>query len=70
MTSHEREAILDAIYQLLHTARHDIDGCLASLHNSDVVGLKHHVAHMTDALRIVVSQLKELSAKSTNPPSG
>ena len=52
--------IRDGIFQLLHNARHDLDGALASLHNDDDFGLRHHTKRMFDALRLAHGQLKAL----------
>lgn len=59
-TSGSAEALRDALYLLLHNAKHEIDGALASLNNSDDVGLLHHTGRMFAGLRLVHSRLKDL----------
>lgn len=58
--SAEAEALRDAIYLMLNNARYEIDGALASLHNSDDTGLRHHCERMFAGLRLVHGKLKDL----------
>lgn len=55
-----KSSIRDVVFQMLHTAIHDAEGAIASLHNDDDVGLEYHLKRMLEGFRLIHSQMKEL----------